>query len=187
MMPSCLIPLICTSTTVAPSRNTQSWYTHLSFHPVKMDFRHDSWDSVMKTFNPTMPPSESSGQTTSSESVSLLLSVLSHDDKWWVIASFQVVGEDACPGLKDGFPLIVRHTLKVKCRGDCIPPRIEADISGMKFKATLLVRDLPLPEGCEYLHEVLWQANALMDRVSAATKGVCYQDQCFQIDDLAAA
>lgn len=49
---------------------------------------------------------------------------------------------------------MIRYTLRIKCRGDCIPPYLEADVSKLDFDGKLFAKDLPLPPGVEYLNVV---------------------------------
>lgn len=60
----------------------------------------------------------------------------------------QVIGEDACPGVKqNGFPYLIRRQVECLCPGDAIPAAIEVDISGLNLGQTVLLPQLKLPEG----------------------------------------
>ena len=69
---------------------------------------------------------------------------------------FQVIGEDACPGLKqNGFPYLIRRTVECSCPGDAIPAAIEVDISGLNLGQTVLLPHLKLPSGVKLVAPVL--------------------------------
>lgn len=68
----------------------------------------------------------------------------------------QVIGEDACPGLKqNGFPYLIRRTVDCLCPGDAIPASIEVDISGLQLGQTVLLPHLKLPTDVKLVALVL--------------------------------
>ena len=80
---------------------------------------------------------------------------------------FQVIGEDACPGLKqNGFPYLIRRTVECLCPGDAIPATIEVDISGLNLGQTVLLPHLKLPSGVKLVAPVpLWLCQCFMTHV----------------------
>ena len=69
---------------------------------------------------------------------------------------FQVIGEDACPGLKqNGFPYLIRRTVECLCPGDAIPATMEVDISGLSLGQTVLLSHLKMPSGVKLVAPVL--------------------------------
>ena len=67
----------------------------------------------------------------------------------------QVIGEDACPGLKqNGFPYLIRRIVECSCPGDAIPASIEVDISGLNLGQTVLLPHLKLPSGIKLVAPV---------------------------------
>ena len=83
---------------------------------------------------------------------------------------FQVIGEDACPGLKqNGFPYLIRRTVECLCPGDAIPATIEVDIRGLNLGQTVLLPHLKLPSGVKLVAPVpLWLCQCLMAHVLPA-------------------
>ncbi|KAA6423524.1 MAG: 50S ribosomal [Trebouxia sp. A1-2] len=62
----------------------------------------------------------------------------------------EVIGEDACPGVKqNGFPYLIRRSVECLCPGDAIPAAIEVDVSGLNLGQTVLLPQLKLPEGVQ--------------------------------------
>ena len=62
----------------------------------------------------------------------------------------QVVGEDACPGIKQGgFPSILRKKLPIFARGDGIPGHIEVDITGLKIGQRITLPQMQPLRGVE--------------------------------------
>lgn len=60
----------------------------------------------------------------------------------------QVIGEDACPGVKqNGFPYLIRRSVECLCPGNAIPAALEVDISGLNLGQTVLLHQLALPQG----------------------------------------
>ena len=83
---------------------------------------------------------------------------------------FQVIGEDACPGLKqNGFPYLIRRTVECLCPGDAIPASIEVDISGLDLGQTVLLPHLKLPIGVKLVAPVpLWLCRRSMAHILLA-------------------
>ena len=72
--------------------------------------------------------------------------------KPWMVVSrqckWQVVGEDASPGIKrGGYINLVRRTVRCLCAGEDIPPSLEINVATMDIGASVLLGQLPLPEG----------------------------------------
>ena len=75
----------------------------------------------------------------------------------------QVIGEDACPGVKqNGFPYLIRRQVECLCPGNAIPAAIEVDISGLNLGQTVLLAQLKLPEGVKMVAQVTQVAQALV-------------------------
>ena len=67
----------------------------------------------------------------------------------------QVVGEDACPGIKQGgFPSILRKKLPILARGDSIPGHIEVDITGLKIGQRITLPQIQPLAGVEIASQV---------------------------------
>ena len=67
----------------------------------------------------------------------------------------QVVGEDACPGIKQGgFPSILRKKLPIFARGDSIPGHIEVDITGLKIGQRITLPQMQPLAGVEIASQV---------------------------------
>ena len=67
----------------------------------------------------------------------------------------QVVGEDACPGIKQGgFPSILRKKLPIFSRGDSIPGHIEVDITGLKIGQRITLPQMQPLAGVEIASQV---------------------------------
>ncbi len=61
-----------------------------------------------------------------------------------------IVGEDTCPGLKEGGLLsVVRHEVQVICRAADIPDEFVLDISGAIIGDTLKMSSIQLPDGVQ--------------------------------------
>ena len=58
------------------------------------------------------------------------------------------VGEEECPGLKQGGTLnVVRYTIEVNCPAGSIPESIEIDLSELEMGDSLHISELTFPEG----------------------------------------
>ncbi len=58
------------------------------------------------------------------------------------------IGEDICPGLKEGGTLnVVRYTIEVNCPAGKIPDSIEIDLSALEMGDSLHMSEITLPEG----------------------------------------
>ena len=58
------------------------------------------------------------------------------------------IGEDSCPGLRQGGVLnVVRHEIEVRCRADAIPEHFELDLSSAEIGDSLHISAVVLPEG----------------------------------------
>lgn len=78
----------------------------------------------------------------------------------------QVIGEDACPGLKqNGFPYLIRRSVECSCPGDAIPADIELDISGLNLGQTVLLSQLNLPSNVKLIAKVLCIESSHMQHV----------------------
>lgn len=61
-------------------------------------------------------------------------------------------GIDACPGLKDGGQLnTIRKTLKYLCPTECIPQKIEVDISNLDIGDRILMKDVQVDSSLKLL------------------------------------
>ena len=70
-------------------------------------------------------------------------------------SAFQVIGEDACPGIKqNGFPFLIRRYVECLCPGDTIPSSIEVDVSGLNLGQKVLLPQLRLPAGIQLVAQV---------------------------------
>ena len=68
---------------------------------------------------------------------------------------YQVIGEDACPGVKqNGFPYLIRRSVDCSCPGDAIPAAIEVDISGLNLGQTVLLSQLTVPAHVKLIAKV---------------------------------
>ena len=62
--------------------------------------------------------------------------------------TWQVIGEDASPGIKrGGYINLVRRTVRCLCAGEDIPESLEINVAAMDIGASVLLGQLPLPEG----------------------------------------
>ena len=62
--------------------------------------------------------------------------------------ALQVIGEDASPGIKrGGYINLVRRTVRCLCAGEDIPASLEINVAAMDIGASVLLGQLPLPEG----------------------------------------
>lgn len=58
------------------------------------------------------------------------------------------VGEEECPGLKQGGTLnVVRYTIEVNCPAGSIPESIEIDLSALEMGDSVHISELTFPEG----------------------------------------
>ncbi|PHR55084.1 MAG: 50S ribosomal protein L25/general stress protein Ctc [Robiginitomaculum sp.] len=58
------------------------------------------------------------------------------------------VGEEECPGLKQGGTLnVVRYTIEVRCPAGKIPAEIEIDLSTIEMGESLHISEITFPEG----------------------------------------
>ena len=72
-----------------------------------------------------------------------------------VARHLQVVGEDACPGIKQGgFPSVLRKKLPIFARGDSIPGHIEVDITGLKIGQRITLPQMQPLAGVEIASQV---------------------------------
>ena len=61
---------------------------------------------------------------------------------------WQVIGEDASPGIKrGGYINLVRRTVRCLCAGADIPSSLEINVAAMDIGASVLLGELPLPDG----------------------------------------
>lgn len=61
-----------------------------------------------------------------------------------------VVGQDECPGLKDGGTLqIVEHTLEIEVEPEHLPDNFEVSVKGLKIGDQLLADAIKLPAGAK--------------------------------------
>lgn len=67
----------------------------------------------------------------------------------------QVVGEEDCPGIKEGGVLqTVRHELEVSCLAKDVPNFIKISVGGMAIGDSIHIDDVVLPEGVTVHREV---------------------------------
>ena len=66
-----------------------------------------------------------------------------------------VVGEEQCPGIKEGGILqVVRRELEVSCLAKDVPNAIEISVEGMEIGHSIHIDDIQLPPGVEVHREV---------------------------------
>lgn len=81
----------------------------------------------------------------------------------------QVIGEDACPGVKqNGFPYLIRRSVECSCPGDNIPAAIEVDISGLNLGQTVLLSQLRMPQNVKLIAKVCFMPVEYVDLTSLA-------------------
>ena len=71
-----------------------------------------------------------------------------------VTVPVELVGEESCPGVKEGgLPQLIVHELEVECRADLIPERIEVSVAGLHTNQSVHLGDIKLPEGVELVED----------------------------------
>ena len=71
-----------------------------------------------------------------------------------VTVPVELVGEEDCPGVKEGgLPQLIVHELEVECRADLIPEKIEVSVAGLHTNQSVHLGDLKLPNGVELVED----------------------------------